>query len=154
MSGPTPLKSCRRSSPHRSSFPALSRRSARRSLPNLLPADPRLEHLRPREALRVDLGRIAIDYDEVGPFARLERADPVLGEAGVSRAARERVERLSERQPLRRNPPALRLPVDILPADRGGQAREGVRRFHWEVAAERELRSRLQYRLPRICTHK
>ena len=32
---------------------------------------------------------IAVDDDEVGPFAGFERADPVLCEAGISRAARE-----------------------------------------------------------------
>ena len=33
------------------------------------------------------LRRIAVDDDEVGPFARFERADPVLGEARISGAA-------------------------------------------------------------------
>ena len=47
-----------------------------------------------------DLCRVAVDDDEVGPFARLERTDPVLGEAGVSRAARVGCERLLEGQPL------------------------------------------------------
>ena len=33
---------------------------------------------RPRQRLRIDLGRVAVDEDEVGPFARLERADLLL----------------------------------------------------------------------------
>jgi hypothetical protein len=33
--------------------------------------------------LRVDLCRIAVDEDEVGPFAGLKRADLLLGKPGI-----------------------------------------------------------------------
>ena len=52
---------------------------------------------------------VAVDDDEVGPFARLERADTVLGEPGISRAAGEAGERLLEADPLLRAPAARRL---------------------------------------------
>ena len=55
--------------------------------------------------------RIAVNDDEIGPFPGLERTDFLLGEPGISRAASVGLERLPEREPLARDPPAGRLPV-------------------------------------------
>ena len=100
--------------------------------------------------MRIDRRRIAVDQDEVGPFAGLQRTDPVLGKAGIGRAPREGIECLRESQPLGRYPAAGRLAVDVLPAHGRGQAGEGIGRFHRKIRAERQLGAALEHRLPSI----
>src|SRR4051812_5466416 len=79
---------------------------------------------------------VAVDEDEVGHMAGLERAQPVLGEAGISAAAGEGAEGLLQRQPLLRHPAAGGLPLRILAADRRGEAWEGVGALDREIGAE------------------
>src|SRR5688500_7874238 len=55
--------------------------------PNLLTRHPRLHHLGlPQLPWRRHVENVAVDEDEVGPAAFLEAPDPVLREAGISRA--------------------------------------------------------------------
>src|SRR5687767_3564230 len=89
-------KSCRRCSPRRCLSPALGRLSASRAGPDFLARDPGFEHSRLIEFLGIDRADVAVDEDEVGPFAGLEAADAVLGETRVSRAAGESAERRLE----------------------------------------------------------
>ena len=107
-----------------------------------LPRDPGFEHLRRGQFGRVTAVGIAVDEDEVGPFARIEAAEPVLGETGIGRAAREAGQRLVEAHPLLGPPSARRLARRILAADRGGEPGEGVGRFDREVRSEGEPRAR------------
>src|SRR5439155_3812055 len=78
--------------------------------PNLLACHPCLKNLRPRELLRVDLGGVAVDDDEVCPLARLQRSDLVLGKTSVSGAAGVGLKGLRKSEPLAREPAARRLP--------------------------------------------
>jgi len=100
--------------------------------------------------LGVDLRRIAVDQDEVRPFARLEAADPVFGEAGIGRVAGEAAKGLLEAHPLLGAPTTRWLALQILPADRRGKAWEGIGAFDWEVGAERQPGSGLEDRGPSI----
>ena len=111
---------------------------------------PRFQHLGRGQRLWVDLGRIAVDEDEVRPFARLEAADAGLGEAGVSGIARESGKRGFEADALLRPPAARRLACHVLPADCRRQAGERVRAFDREVGAEGERGPRLRNGPPGI----
>ena len=86
---------CRRCSRQQCLFPALGRcRPARNGAPRFLARDRSLENLRPCKFLRADLGRIAVDNDEIRPFPRLQRSDLVFREPRVSGSASLRRQRL------------------------------------------------------------
>src|SRR3954470_3966423 len=62
--------------------------------PHPLPGDPGLQHLRIADVLRAGAGEDgAVDEDEVARTALVEAAEPVVGEAGIGRAAGEGGER-------------------------------------------------------------
>ena len=132
-------------------FPRSGRRSARRALPHFLAADPGLEHLRSRQRLRIDRGRVAVDEDEVGPFAGLQRADPVLGEAGVGRAAGVGVERLRRRSAARDgiHPPGG-WPLMSCRLIAGGEAGEGFGLSTGKSVPNASRAPLFSTRLPRI----
>ena len=69
------------------------------------------------QRLRIDVSRVAVDEDEIGPLSGLQRSETILGEAGISSTAGEGIQRLLEGQPLAWNPAAGRLAFDVLPAD-------------------------------------
>ena len=83
-------------------------------------------------------------------MARIERAEPVLGEAGIGRLAGEAGQRLVEGHALLGPPSARRLSRRVLPADRGGEAGEGVGRFDREIRPESEMRAGRGDRLPGV----
>ena len=116
-----------------------------------LPADPGFDAPACGQRLRIDRGRIAVDDDEIGPFAGLEAADLVLGEAGISRVAREAGERLLEASPA---PAAASRPAAgrcmscrLTAAARPGK---GLGDFDREVRPEGQPRAAPGDRLPRI----
>ena len=77
----------------------------------LRPADIGLQHPGLPDLALVGLGEdVAVDEDEIGIMAGLQRAEPVLGEAGISGAAGEGGEGLLHGQALLGQPAAGRLP--------------------------------------------
>ena len=76
-------------------------------------------------AMRVDLADVAVDKDEVGPFAGSRL--PIFSSAKLACcAAGEAGEGLLEADPLVQKPAPRRLAIDVLSTDGGRKAQEGV----------------------------
>ena len=85
------------------------------------------------QGLRIDGADVAIDQDEIGPFADIETAELRFRKASIGRAAREAGKRLFEADALIRDPAARRLAVRILAASDAG-LRDAMVRFQAELA--------------------
>ena len=94
---------------------------------DLLPRHVRRDHLDVVDLAFRDLEVIAVDEDEVGPLARLQRAGRVLHVRGVCGIGREQAQRFLARQLLLRIPAARRAAIAILARDGCVQAVERIR---------------------------
>ena len=68
------------------------------------------------QGLRIDGADVAIDQDEIGPFADIETAELRFRKAGIGRAAREAGKRLFEADAFLRDSPSLLSTFQILSA--------------------------------------
>ena len=65
-------------------------------LPHFLSGHPGFKHLRSGEGLRIDFAGIAVDNDEISPFAFIEAADPSFRESRIGGTVGEAGQRLFE----------------------------------------------------------